>query len=57
LPSVSAWIEANRSRFRPGVLTEVVIEHDESCPYPTGGRCRCKYGPEIRIKDDRPEEN
>jgi hypothetical protein len=57
LPAVEAWVEANRSRFRPGTLTQVTVEHDERCRYPSSGRCTCRTGPTIRVRDENPEEN
>lgn len=57
LPAVEAWLEANRSRFRPGQVAEVVIEHDTDCHYPKGGPCSCRTGPEIRIRGEKPSEN
>ncbi len=57
LPAVSAWLEANRSRFKPGELAEVVIEHDADCRYPGGGECSCRSGPEIRVWGEDPGSN
>lgn len=57
LPTVSAWIEANRSRFRPGEVAEIVVEHDASCRYPAGAPCTCRSGPSIRIAGDEPGDN
>jgi hypothetical protein len=54
LPCVEAWLAANRSRFKPGEVTKVVIEHDECCLYPQDGPCKCKNGLEIRIKGEKP---
>lgn len=57
LPAVEAFVEAHRSRFRPGVVTELIVLHETDCPYPGGGPCVCPNGPEIRLSGDRPEEN
>lgn len=57
LPAVAAWLEANRSRLRPGQVTAVQVLHESHCTYPKGGPCACPDGPEIRIKGERPEEN
>jgi hypothetical protein len=57
LPAVEAFIAAHRARFRPGELTEFVIEHDPGCRYPAGRPCTCVEGPEIRLKGERPEAN
>ncbi len=57
LASVKAWVEANRSRFKPGTMTEVIVAHDPGCRYPAGDRCTCATGPEIRIEGLRPEDN
>ena len=57
LPSVAAWVEAHRSRFKEGTIHNVIVEHDAGCRYPAGGPCSCVVGPEIRSEGVRPEAN
>ena len=57
LPSVKAWLAANRSRFKPGSIIEVLILHDQSCRYPWGEPCTCLPGPEIKLAGENPERN
>jgi hypothetical protein len=57
LPAYEAWLEANRSRFRPGQVVEVEIIHDAHCRYPKGKPCTCVAGPEIRVKGEQPGSN
>jgi hypothetical protein len=57
LPSVKAWLEVNRSRFKPGSVLEILIMHDHSCRYPWGEPCTCLPGPEIKLAGENPECN
>jgi hypothetical protein len=57
LPSVEAWVEANRPRFRPGQVARVVVAHDPDCRYPAGRPCTCKDGPAIRLEGEDPASN
>jgi hypothetical protein len=50
LPSVAAWVEVNRSRFKPGTLANIIVEHDPGCRYPEGRPCSCSNGPQIRTE-------
>jgi hypothetical protein len=56
LPSVEAFLAAQQSGLRPGIRP-VVVEHDESCRYPTGGECTCVRGPRIWFADHDAEAN
>ena len=57
LPAVEAFVAANRSRFRPGTVAEVIVEHESYCRYPKGGSCSCPGGPEIRVRGEDPGSN
>ncbi len=57
LPAIEAWVAAHRSRIRPGTVVQVEVQHDEGCPYPQGGACRCADGPEIKIIGEDPGAN
>jgi hypothetical protein len=57
LPAVESWLAANRSRFSPGTVAEVVVEHEAECGYPRGGPCTCPDGPTIRVKGERAGDN
>jgi hypothetical protein len=51
LPDLLAWVAANRARFRPGRVAELIVEHDATCRYPQGGPCVCRTGPDVRVED------
>lgn len=57
LPSFNAWFEANRSRFKPGSVNQILIMHDHYCRYPWGAPCTCLPGPEIKVAGENPEGN
>jgi hypothetical protein len=57
LPSVAAWAEAHRSRFKAGTVYNVVVEHDAGCRYPAGAPCSCVMGPEIKVDGIDPRDN
>jgi hypothetical protein len=57
LPSVRAWVEAHRSRFRAGTIASVIVEHDATCGYPRGGACTCANGQRIKVEGVEAENN
>jgi hypothetical protein len=56
LPGLTAFMAAHRHTFRPGVH-QIVVEHDSGCRYPTGGKCSCASGPDVRIVGRDPAAN
>lgn len=57
LPNLSAWLAANRSRFKPGSVNQILILHDHGCGYPWGQPCTCVPGPEIRVAGEDVRRN
>jgi len=57
LPCFNAWLTANRSRFKPGSVNQILIIHDHGCRYPWGEPCTCAPGPEIRVAGEKPDSN
>jgi hypothetical protein len=57
LPGLNAWLAANRSRFKPGSVNQILIMHDHACRYPWGEPCTCLPGPEIRVAGENPQNN